>query len=79
MPQACVEGFADVDSQIARRAGGHSGGTTAVLAWVVGWELLVASVGDSLAVLDTGSEVLQVSGALRLCFRVTLTLYPTHL
>ena len=36
-------------------------GTTATVAAVVGWELLVANVGDSCAYLDTGSEVLQVS------------------
>jgi len=28
----------------------------------VGWELLVASVGDSLAYLDTGAEIVQVRG-----------------
>ena len=39
----------------------------AVLAWAVAWELLVASVGDSLAMLDTGSEVLQVRDAIRIC------------
>ncbi|KAK9843409.1 hypothetical protein WJX81_000772 [Elliptochloris bilobata] len=66
LPQACVEGFAEADCEISRRAGGHGGGTTAVVAVAVGWELLVASVGDSLAVLDTGSEVLQVSGNHRL-------------
>ena len=26
----------------------------------VGWELMVANVGDSLAFLDTGTEVVQV-------------------
>lgn len=35
-------------------------GTTATLAVSVGWELLVASVGDSLAYLDTGFEIVQV-------------------
>ena len=33
---------------------------------MVGWELIVANVGDSLAYLDTGSEVIQVSGNHRL-------------
>ena len=33
-------------------------GTTATAAVVVGWELLVANVGDSCAYLDTGAEVL---------------------
>lgn len=28
----------------------------------VGWQLLVANVGDSLAYLDTGAEVVQISG-----------------
>ena len=35
-------------------------GTTATLAALNGWQLLVANVGDSSAYLDTGSEVLQV-------------------
>ena len=74
-----MEGFAEVDGQIARRAGGHSGGTMAVLACAVGWELLIASVGDSLAVLDTGSEVLQVRGAIGAHFRISYTLYPANL
>ncbi len=36
-------------------------GTTATVAILIGWELIVASVGDSCAFLDTGSEVVQVS------------------
>ena len=60
-----------MDGQIAQRAGGHSGGTTAVLALAVGWELLVAGVGDSLAVLDTGSEVLLVRGIVTSSLRHT--------
>ena len=32
-----------------------------MVAVAVGWELIVANVGDSLAFLDTGAEVLQVS------------------
>lgn len=59
-----MEGFKEVSAGICQRAGGSAGGTTAVLAFAVGWELLVASAGDSLAVLDTGSEVLQVRRAL---------------
>jgi hypothetical protein len=38
-------------------------GTTATVAAVVGWELLVANVGDSCAYLDTGAEVLLVRAA----------------
>ncbi len=37
----------------------QTSGTTATVAVVVGWEVLVANVGDSLAFLDTGSEVVQ--------------------
>lgn len=44
----------------AQRRWPERGGTTATLAVVCGWELLVANVGDSCAYLDTGSEVLQV-------------------
>jgi Protein phosphatase 2C len=35
-------------------------GTTATVAALVGWTVVVANVGDSLAYLDTGSEVVQV-------------------
>lgn len=38
-------------------------GTTATVAAVVGWDLVVASVGDSTAFLDTGAEVVQVRTA----------------
>lgn len=36
-------------------------GATATVAVVVSWDLVVASVGDSTAYLDTGAEVVQVS------------------
>jgi serine/threonine protein phosphatase PrpC len=36
-------------------------GTTATLAVSVGWELVVANVGDSCAYLDTGAEVVQLT------------------
>ena len=39
-------------------------GTTATAAVMVGWELLVANVGDSCAYLDTGAEVLLVRAPL---------------
>lgn len=35
-------------------------GTTATVAALVGWTVVVGNVGDSLAFLDTGSEVVQV-------------------
>ena len=35
-------------------------GTTATLVMVVGWEVVVASVGDSCAYMDTGTEIIQV-------------------
>ncbi len=38
-------------------------GATATVAVIVGWDLVVASVGDSTAYLDTGAEVVQVSSA----------------
>lgn len=37
-------------------------GTTATVVAIVGWEVFVANVGDSLAYLDTGSECIRVSG-----------------
>lgn len=37
----------------------QTSGTTATVAVLMGWELLVANVGDSLAFLDSGSEVVQ--------------------
>jgi serine/threonine protein phosphatase PrpC len=54
-----VDGFAEADDEIAQRRPA-GGGTTATLVLAAGWELLVASAGDSLAVLDTGSEVVLV-------------------
>ena len=50
--------FVDIDNECLRRF--KTSGTTATLAVVVGWELLVANVGDSCAYLDTGSEIIQV-------------------
>ncbi len=35
-------------------------GSTGTVAVLVGWQLLVANVGDSCAYLDTGAEVVQV-------------------
>ena len=36
-------------------------GTTATVAVFLGWDVMLASVGDSTAYLDTGAEVIQVS------------------
>ena len=36
-------------------------GATATVAVIVGWDLVLASVGDSTAYLDTGAEVVQVT------------------
>ena len=65
LPLSMTKGFAHCNQEAQRRfkAGG---GTTATLAVAVGWELIVANVGDSLAFLDTGAEVLAVSGNHRL-------------
>ena len=60
LAQACSAAFKAVDAD-AQRRWPERGGTTATLAVVCGWELLVANVGDSCAYLDTGSEVLQAS------------------
>jgi serine/threonine protein phosphatase PrpC len=56
--QALYGGFNEVDAECRRRF--KTSGTTATLAVQVGWELIVANVGDSLAFLDTGAEILQV-------------------
>jgi serine/threonine protein phosphatase PrpC len=56
--QALHRGFAHIDAECRRRF--QKSGTTATLAVLVGWELIVASVGDSVAYLDTGAEILQV-------------------
>jgi serine/threonine protein phosphatase PrpC len=59
-PAALAAAFLRADREARRRFG--EGGTTATLALLVGWDLVVANVGDSLAFLDTGAEVLQVCG-----------------
>lgn len=46
-----------------RRVVTQVSGATATVAVIVGWDLVVASVGDSTAFLDTGAEVVQVSAA----------------
>ena len=65
LPSAVHKAFLRTDEQ-ARKQFQQGGGTTATVAFLCGWQLLVASVGDSQAFLDTGSEVLSVSANHRL-------------
>ncbi|KAJ9534802.1 hypothetical protein QJQ45_017232, partial [Haematococcus lacustris] len=60
LPKALHAGFRAADAECQRRF--KEGGTTATLALLVGWELVVATVGDSCAYLDTGGMIIQVSG-----------------
>lgn len=64
LPRSLSSTFASIQEDFL--AGTKVSGTTATVAAFVGWELIVANVGDSLAYLDTGSEVIQVSGNHRL-------------
>jgi len=64
LPWALREGFASADAECRRRH--PSSGTTATLALQAGFVLAVGSVGDSHAFLDTGKEVVQMSGNHRL-------------
>lgn len=57
--QAMYAAFMRADAECKRRW--KKSGTTATLAVACGWELLVASVGDSCAYLDTGREIMLVS------------------
>ncbi|KAG2436825.1 hypothetical protein HXX76_006347 [Chlamydomonas incerta] len=59
LPKALHAGFVQCDDEIMTKF--KSSGTTATMAVQVGWELLVANVGDSLAYLDTGTEIVVVS------------------
>jgi serine/threonine protein phosphatase PrpC len=60
LPFALHESFERCDQEARRRYAKSGGGSTATVAMAVGWELLIANVGDSLAYLDTGSEVLSL-------------------
>lgn len=51
-------------------------GSTATVAVIVGWDLLVASVGDSEAYLDTGAEVIQVLPLLASCYFPEVNSFP---
>jgi serine/threonine protein phosphatase PrpC len=64
LPWALKEGFASADAECRRRF--PTSGTTATLAVQCGFYLVVGSVGDSHAFLDTGREVVQMSGNHRL-------------
>lgn len=57
LPAALAAGFRRCNEEAVRRF--DRGGSTGTLALAVGWELIVANVGDSCAYLDTGTEVLQ--------------------
>lgn len=65
LPTALTQAFIQCNAEAQRRFK-SGGGTTATVAMAVGWELIVANVGDSLAFLDTGAEVLAISGNHRL-------------
>eukprot|EP00890_Picochlorum_soloecismus_P002192 jgi/Picsp_1/2974/NSC_01198-R1_protein phosphatase 2c 15 len=64
LPGAIEKSFLECDATACKRFA--NGGTTATIALLCGWQLIVANVGDSCAYLDTGSEVLAVSGNHRL-------------
>ncbi|KAI8103117.1 hypothetical protein M9434_005902 [Picochlorum sp. BPE23] len=64
LPRAVQKAFLKCDEMACKQF--SHGGTTATVALVCGWQLLVANVGDSCAYFDTGSEVLAVSGNHRL-------------
>ena len=53
--------MSDIPAQTQVKLALQVSGTTATVAVVVGWDLIIASVGDSTAYLDTGAEVVQVS------------------
>jgi len=65
LPTALTQAFIHCNAEAQRRFK-SGGGTTATVAMAVGWELIVANAGDSLAFLDTGAEVLAISGNHRL-------------
>jgi len=65
LPWALRQGFLSADEECRRRFPTGSG-STATLAVQCGFLLAVASVGDSHAFLDTGKEVVQMSGNHRL-------------
>ena len=64
LPNAIQKSFLECDAAACKRFA--NGGTTATVALLCGWQLIVANVGDSCAYLDTGAEVLAVSGNHRL-------------
>lgn len=58
--RAVIRELSVVCCELLRLGAAQVSGTTATAAVVLGWELLVANVGDSCAYLDTGAEVLLV-------------------
>lgn len=64
LPQALRDGFQRTDAEFKARH--ETSGTTATVALVCGWDLVVANVGDSVAYFDTGASVLLVSANHRL-------------
>jgi len=62
--QALSATFMDLNRECCARFA--KSGTTATVAVVCGWELLVANVGDSCAYLDTGDQVVRLSASHRL-------------
>eukprot|EP00201_Polytomella_parva_P010274 CAMPEP_0175054170 /NCGR_PEP_ID=MMETSP0052_2-20121109/9353_1 /TAXON_ID=51329 ORGANISM="Polytomella parva, Strain SAG 63-3" /NCGR_SAMPLE_ID=MMETSP0052_2 /ASSEMBLY_ACC=CAM_ASM_000194 /LENGTH=769 /DNA_ID=CAMNT_0016318829 /DNA_START=93 /DNA_END=2399 /DNA_ORIENTATION=- len=60
LPKALYASFLETDRECQSKH--KTSGTTATVVVQVGWELVIASVGDSCAYLDTGAEVIQVSG-----------------
>lgn len=64
LPEALSHAFQQVQQDFFAQS--KQSGTTATLVTLVGWDVFVANVGDSCAYLDTGCEVLQVSGNHRL-------------
>lgn len=62
--QALHTAFVGLDAECRQRFA--RSGTTATVAVAVGWEVVIANVGDSVAYLDTGDQVVKVSGDHRL-------------
>ncbi|KAK9918098.1 hypothetical protein WJX75_001295 [Coccomyxa subellipsoidea] len=64
MPHALSDAFQKVEADFFEHT--KVSGSTATVAALTGWEVVIANVGDSCAYLDTGGEVVLVSGNHRL-------------